>query len=131
VTAIRSAVTKPIIEAGKDVELVCHSDSGLPALEAPPGWGEIKRRKRGGNLKRGVARLVFVMAIVLPEGRGTAPVGDESAMPPHVEYHKQARLSVAASPPSCSHRISFAGTILGRKNRATTLSPVLACTDLS
>lgn len=29
---------------------------------------------------------MFVMAIMLPEGRGTAPYGDESVIPPHVDY---------------------------------------------
>jgi hypothetical protein len=48
-------------------------------------------------------RLVFVMAIVLPEGKVTAPHGDVSVIPPHVIYDKEVRPSLTISSlPTCS-----------------------------
>jgi hypothetical protein len=100
VKVIKDAVTK-IVEEGKDVILVCHSYSGLPGPEALRGLGKLERQKNGE--KGGVTRLVFVMAIMLPEGKGTAPYGDVSVIPPHVIYDKEVRPSISVSSlPMCS-----------------------------
>jgi len=101
VKVIKDAVTN-LVDEGKDVILVCHSYSGLPGPEALRGLGKSERQKNGE--KGGVARLIFVMAIMLPEGKGTAPYGDVSVIPPHVIYDKEVRPSLTISSlPTCSH----------------------------
>jgi hypothetical protein len=100
VKVIKNAVTN-LVDEGKDIILVCHSYSGLPGPEALRGLGKLERQKNGK--KGGVTRLVFVMAIMLPEGKGTAPYGDVSVIPPHVVYDKEVRPSITISSlPMCS-----------------------------
>ena len=50
----------------KEVVLISHSYSGMPATEAPIGLGKKERQAKG--LKGGVIRLVYIMAFVMPEG---------------------------------------------------------------
>ncbi|KAI9686730.1 MAG: hypothetical protein M1822_002789 [Bathelium mastoideum] len=66
VKAIRDCLTHLVVSEGKDVVLVSHSYTGMPANEAPVGLGAKERSSKG--LKGGVIRLVFIMAFAMPEG---------------------------------------------------------------
>ncbi|KAI9708069.1 MAG: hypothetical protein M1820_004273 [Bogoriella megaspora] len=66
VKAIRDCLTRLIVSGGKNVVLVSHSYTGMPANEAPVRLGAKERSSKG--LKGGVIRLVFIMAFAMPEG---------------------------------------------------------------
>jgi pimeloyl-ACP methyl ester carboxylesterase len=66
VQIIRDCLTKLVCEEEKEVILVSHSYTGMPAAEAPVGLGKKEREEKG--LKGGVTRLVFIMAFAMPEG---------------------------------------------------------------
>ena len=66
VDAIRVSLTKLVETEEKEVILVVHSYTGMPATEAPKGLGKKERQEKG--LKGGVVRLVFIMAFAMPEG---------------------------------------------------------------
>ncbi|KAL9096292.1 MAG: hypothetical protein Q9165_001289 [Trypethelium subeluteriae] len=66
VKTIRDCLRHLIVSEGKDVVLVSHSYTGMPANEAPVGLGAKERSSKG--LKGGVIRLVFIMAFAMPEG---------------------------------------------------------------
>jgi pimeloyl-ACP methyl ester carboxylesterase len=72
VLAIRTAV-QALIEEGKDVIVVMHSYSGFPGSEALLGQSKKEREERGNE--RGVVRLVYIMAFMLPEGMELVPRG--------------------------------------------------------
>lgn len=65
ILAIRDCLTQ-LVEAEKEVVLVCHSYGGMPAAEAPISLGKKEREQKG--LKGGVTRLVFIMVFMMPEG---------------------------------------------------------------
>ena len=64
VKGIRDCVTQ-LVSDEKEVVVVAHSYSGMPAGEALSGLGKKERQEK--NLKGGVVRLVFVMAYIMPE----------------------------------------------------------------
>jgi hypothetical protein len=66
VKSIRQCLTTLVEVEEKEVVLVLHSYSGMPGNEAPKGLGKRERESKG--LKGGVIRLVFVMAVAMPEG---------------------------------------------------------------
>lgn len=100
VQVTRDAITK-LVDAGKDVVVVCHSYSGIPGPEALRGLAKLERQRSGHE--GGVSRLVFVMAIMLPEGKATAPYGDVSVIPPHVIYDVEVSSFGSLFPPLLSH----------------------------
>jgi hypothetical protein len=66
VQGIRACLTRLIALEEKDVVLVVHSYTGMPGASAPGGLGKRERAEKG--LKGGVVRMVFINALVVPEG---------------------------------------------------------------
>ena len=66
VTAVR-AVLAPLVAAGKDIVLLCHSSGGLVGSNAVEGFG-VASRKAAGELG-GVVLVVFLSAFMLPKGK--------------------------------------------------------------
>jgi pimeloyl-ACP methyl ester carboxylesterase len=64
-TAIRAAITS-VVEEGQDVVVVMHSYGGVAGTAALKGLGKEERKRAG--LRGGVARLVYVAAMVPKEG---------------------------------------------------------------
>lgn len=56
----------PLLEVGKDIVLVMHSYGGPPGSVAARGQSKTERKSRG--LKGGVIGLVFIAALLAPEG---------------------------------------------------------------
>ncbi|CAG8960804.1 hypothetical protein HYFRA_00002341 [Hymenoscyphus fraxineus] len=70
VEAIRSTITK-LADDGKDVIPVLHSYGGMCGGQALEGLSKKERATKG--MKGGVVRVVYVMAMMLPEGAQPAP----------------------------------------------------------
>lgn len=62
-----ASVASKLAEEGKDVVLVAHSYGGLVACEASKGLAKSVREKEGKQ--GGIARIVFVAAVVPSEGQ--------------------------------------------------------------
>ncbi|KAL9058270.1 MAG: hypothetical protein Q9162_001869 [Coniocarpon cinnabarinum] len=75
VTAIREALTQLIVAEEKEVVLVAHSYAGIPATEAPASLSRNERQQQGR--KGGLIRLVYIMAVAMPEGFQAQPPGKE------------------------------------------------------
>ncbi|KAK7023030.1 AB hydrolase-1 domain-containing protein [Favolaschia claudopus] len=69
-----AALVRRLADEGKDVVLVPHSYGGLVACEASKGLGKSIREKEGK--KGGIARIVFVTAVVGREGQSLKDVFD-------------------------------------------------------
>lgn len=65
--AIRNNLILPQIEAGKDVIVLSHSYGGSPGSAAAKGLSKVERRASGK--KGGVIGLLYIAAILPPEGR--------------------------------------------------------------
>lgn len=66
VKGIRDCLTNLVVDEGKEVILVSHSYTGIPAAEDPIGLAKSQREEK--NLPGGVVRLVFINALAMPEG---------------------------------------------------------------
>lgn len=62
---LRDCVSE-LVGQGKEVVLVSHSYTGMPAAEALFGLGKEDHERKG--LLGGVVRMVLIMAFVRPEG---------------------------------------------------------------
>ena len=61
VKGIRDCATQPVTGEGKEVVLVSHSYTGMPAAEALEGLGTKERQEKG--LGGGVLHLIFIMGV--------------------------------------------------------------------
>ncbi|KAF4967045.1 hypothetical protein FSARC_5336 [Fusarium sarcochroum] len=75
VETIRDCLKQLVETEEKEVVLVTHSYGGMPGNEAPVGLG--KKSREGKGLKGGVIRLVFIMALAMPEGFSPVAGGAE------------------------------------------------------
>jgi pimeloyl-ACP methyl ester carboxylesterase len=66
VKGIRDCLARLIEDEEKEVVLVSHSYSGMPAAEAPAGLTKSEREAK--DLKGGLIRIVVIMGFVVPEG---------------------------------------------------------------
>ena len=89
VLRIRQLLEQLILEDNKDVVLVSHSYSGMPVSESLEGLG--KRERQAQGLRGGVTRLVFIMALVVPEG--FQPTGQGQGFPEWMRVDKQVGLA--------------------------------------
>ena len=62
-------IIEKLANQGKDVIVLPHSYGGVPGTEACKGVSKAERQKKG--LPGGVIRIVYLSAIVLPEGGST------------------------------------------------------------
>jgi pimeloyl-ACP methyl ester carboxylesterase len=65
-TFIREQVLGPLLEKGTDILLVMHSYGGSPGSVAARGLSKVERMS--GGLQGGVIGLVFIAALLAPEG---------------------------------------------------------------
>jgi hypothetical protein len=63
---IAEKLLAPLLEVGKDIVLVMHSYGGSPGSVAARGQSKTERKSPG--LKGGVIGLVFIAALLAPEG---------------------------------------------------------------
>jgi pimeloyl-ACP methyl ester carboxylesterase len=96
VAIIRKTITD-LVDEGKDVIPVLHSYGGMPGSQALEGLGKDERNSRG--LAGGVVRLVYVMAMMLPEGAQPSPRGTLENMLPFMKADLEVRpLVIPVSP---------------------------------
>ena len=72
-----SNIIGTIADQGKDIIVLGHSYGGMVACESAKGHGKVERRARGQT--GGIVRIIFLSAIVLPEGQS---VTDHQGKPP-------------------------------------------------
>lgn len=65
-----SNIIGTIADQGKDIIVLGHSYGGMVACESAKGQSKIERRARGQD--GGIVRIIFLSAIVLPEGQSVA-----------------------------------------------------------
>jgi hypothetical protein len=65
-TFIAEKLLSPLLDEGKDVVLVMHSYGGSPGSAAARGQSKVERTSKG--LMGGVIGLVFIAALLAPEG---------------------------------------------------------------
>jgi pimeloyl-ACP methyl ester carboxylesterase len=63
---VRDCLTRLAVDEEKEVVLIVHSYTGMPASEALVEMGKKEREEK--RMKGGVVRLVFINALVVPEG---------------------------------------------------------------
>ncbi|KAJ7325854.1 Alpha/beta hydrolase fold-1 [Mycena albidolilacea] len=73
--AVVAAVASELAEARKDIVLVAHSYGGLVACEAAKGLAKRVREREGKE--GGIARIVFVAAVVPGEGESLMDLKDD------------------------------------------------------
>lgn len=66
VKGIRDCLTKLVVDEENEVVPVTHSYTGMPGAEAPGGLA--KQEREAAGTRGGVIRLVFIMALAMPEG---------------------------------------------------------------
>ena len=66
IRGIRDSLLQLIEKEGKDVVLIAHSYTGMPAAQAPHGLSKKERESNG--LRGAVIRLVLISAFAMPEG---------------------------------------------------------------
>lgn len=71
IAAVRTHLS-PLVEAGKEVVLVCHSAGGIIGPGAMEGLAV--RGRRDAGLKGGVVAVVFLTAAMAPEGTEHQPM---------------------------------------------------------
>lgn len=76
--AVRATLTDLIENRGEDVVVIAHSYGGVPACQAVTGLERTTRLKNGQM--GGVVRIIFLAALVLPEGMWTFQ--DLNSIPP-------------------------------------------------
>lgn len=72
-----SSIIGMIADQGKNIVVLGHSYGGLVASESAKGHSKAERSARG--LKGGIIRIIFLAAIVLPEGQSLV---DHQGKPP-------------------------------------------------
>jgi hypothetical protein len=63
---IKEKLLSPLLDNGQDVLLVMHSYGGSPGSVAARGLSKVERASKG--LRGGIIGLVFIAALVAPEG---------------------------------------------------------------
>ena len=79
VAAVREAVEKLVVKEEKEVLVVMHSSGGMVGSDALLGLS-LKERSQLGR-RGGVVRLVYIAALIFPEGTQVAPRDDLSKVP--------------------------------------------------
>ena len=72
---VRQKLLMPLIDRGDDIVVVMHSFGGLPGSAAIEGLGKDERQKQGQ--KGGVMGLVYLAALLVPEGKNNAGFWEE------------------------------------------------------
>ena len=73
-------ILQRIADQGEDIIVLGHSYGGMVASESARGLGKTERLAQGR--KGGIVRLIFLAAIVLPEGQSV--VKDQGKPPPSI-----------------------------------------------
>ena len=95
------AVVLPLLDAGKDVVILCHSYGGIPTSQALEKLSGKQRRKEGGEGKKGVEKVIFLASVLLPVGLSNIKLfGGE--LPPFVTRHVRIPLSPSNAIPNLS-----------------------------
>ena len=106
VTAVRNVVAKLVAEEEKDVIVAMHSYGGMVGSEALEGLGKMERIEKG--LSGGVARLVYITALLFSEGTQVTPRGSFGSVPSWLEVDEE--VSYSDSPPphvTNRHRVQY------------------------
>ena len=94
VEIIRSTVTE-LVKDNKDVIVVMHSYGGLPGSQALEGLDKATRAEKG--FQGGVRRLIYIMALMVPEGFQHSPHGTRDNMLPEMKTDIDVRNRILSS----------------------------------